>query len=92
MDMTEPKLEVLWQPERPGESIEEMLRMLVDDGVLARDNGAWVLRGDLSRAGAPETVHAVIAARLDRLDSAERSVLQRASIMPGRVEARRRRR
>jgi hypothetical protein len=47
----------------------------VDDGALAREDGRWVARGDLSRVGAPETVHAVIAARLDRLDPADRDVL-----------------
>jgi len=61
--------------------IEEMLRMLVDDGALAREDGRWVARGDLSRIGPPETVHAVIAARLDRLDPAERHVLQCASVV-----------
>ncbi|HYT80224.1 MAG TPA: adenylate/guanylate cyclase domain-containing protein [Actinomycetota bacterium] len=61
--------------------IEEMLRMLVDDGALAQEDGRWVLRGDRSRIGAPETVHAVIAARLDRLDPADRDVLERASVV-----------
>jgi len=61
--------------------IEEMLRMLVDDGALAREDGRWVVRGDRFRVGAPETVHAVIAARLDRLDPADRDVLQRASVV-----------
>jgi len=61
--------------------IEEMLRMLVDDGALTREGGRWVARGDPSRVGAPETVHAVIAARLDRLDRADREVLQRASVV-----------
>jgi class 3 adenylate cyclase/tetratricopeptide (TPR) repeat protein len=61
--------------------IEETLRMLVDDGLLAREDGRWVVHGDLSRVAAPETVHAVIAARLDRLDQADRDVLQRASVV-----------
>jgi class 3 adenylate cyclase/tetratricopeptide (TPR) repeat protein len=61
--------------------LEEMLRMLVDDGVLAREDGTWVARGDLSRVGAPDTIQAVIAARLDRLDPTERDVLQRASVV-----------
>ncbi|HJP65374.1 MAG TPA: AAA family ATPase, partial [Actinomycetota bacterium] len=61
--------------------LEELLRMLVDEGVLARENGAWVARGDVSRMGAPDTVQAVIAARLDRLDPIERDVLQRASVV-----------
>jgi class 3 adenylate cyclase/tetratricopeptide (TPR) repeat protein len=61
--------------------IEEMLRMLVDDGLLAREADRWVTRGDLSHIRAPETVQAVIAARLDRLDPAERAVLQHASVV-----------
>jgi predicted ATPase len=40
-----------------------------------------VSRGDLSHIGAPETVQAVIAARLDRLDAPERALLQRASVV-----------
>jgi class 3 adenylate cyclase/tetratricopeptide (TPR) repeat protein len=61
--------------------IEEMLRMLVDDGLLARDGQNWVATRDLSQLGAPETVQAVIAARLDRLDPSERAALQRASVV-----------
>ncbi len=61
--------------------IEEMLRMLVDDGHLVREREAWVVRGDLAHIGAPETVQAVIAARLDRLDPSERAVLQQASVV-----------
>ena len=61
--------------------IEEMLRMMVDEGAIARSNGSWIVSRDLKELGAPETVHAVIAARLDRLEPAEREVLQRASVV-----------
>ncbi|MFN2590357.1 MAG: AAA family ATPase, partial [Actinomycetota bacterium] len=61
--------------------IEEMLRMLVDEGALAREDGRWVAHGDISNVGAPDTVQAVISARLDRLDPAERDVLQRAAVV-----------
>jgi tetratricopeptide (TPR) repeat protein len=61
--------------------IEEMLRMLVDQGVLVREDGGWSVAGDLASVGRPETVHAVIAARLDGLDAGERSVLQTASVI-----------
>ena len=61
--------------------IEEMLRMLVDSGVIARRDGGWVLAGDMSALGAPETVQAVIAARLDRLSPEERTVVQSASVV-----------
>jgi len=61
--------------------IEEMLRMLVDQGVLVRENGAWSVAGDLAKVGRPETVHAVIAARLDGLVGGERTVLQTAAVI-----------
>jgi class 3 adenylate cyclase/tetratricopeptide (TPR) repeat protein len=61
--------------------IEEMLRMLVDQGVLTIRGSDWALTGDLADFGRPETVHAVISARLDRLDPGEKAALQTASIM-----------
>ncbi|MGH2572037.1 MAG: ATP-binding protein [Actinomycetota bacterium] len=61
--------------------VEETLRMLVDDGLLRRLNGGWSLAGDLSTISIPPTIHSLIAARLDRLDSEERSVLQGASVV-----------
>jgi len=61
--------------------LEEMLRMLTEDGVLVRQGEAWVARGDVSHVAAPATVQAVIAARLDRLDRSEQAVLQRASVV-----------
>ncbi len=61
--------------------IEEMLRMLVDQGAIERRGEGWIVTGDLSTVGAPETVQAVIAARLDRLDPADRNVLQVASVV-----------
>ena len=63
---------------------EELVAMLVDEGHLQRVDGSWVPAGDLSRIAVPPTVAAVIAARLDRLASADRAVLERASVI-GRV-------
>jgi class 3 adenylate cyclase/tetratricopeptide (TPR) repeat protein len=60
--------------------VEEMLRMLIDDGLLRRDDGHWVATGDLSHVRAPRTIQALIAARLDRLADEERAVMQRASV------------
>jgi len=64
--------------------VEEMLKMLIDDGFLERNNGEWVATADLSRMSTPNTILALITARLDRLEQQERSVLQRASVI-GRV-------
>src|SRR5215203_5219397 len=59
--------------------VEEMLAMLIDDGVLVRRNGRWVATGDLPAVRVPPTIHALLAARLDRLDPNERVVIERAA-------------
>jgi class 3 adenylate cyclase/tetratricopeptide (TPR) repeat protein len=61
--------------------VEELLRMLIDDGALVRDNGHWVAAGDLSGLAIPPTINALLAARLDRLGVPERGTLQRASVI-----------
>jgi class 3 adenylate cyclase/tetratricopeptide (TPR) repeat protein len=66
--------------------VEEMVAMLIDHGFLVRDGDRWVTVGDLSEVKVPPTVHALIAARLDRLTTVERAVLERAAII-GKVFA-----
>ncbi len=61
--------------------VEEMLRMLIDDGLLRRDDGQWVPAVDLSEVATPGSIQALIAARLDRLEEDERAVIQRASVV-----------
>jgi tetratricopeptide (TPR) repeat protein len=61
--------------------VEEMLRMLIDEGHLERDNGHWIARGDLSRISVPGTISALLSARLDQLHAEERAVIQRASVV-----------
>ena len=64
--------------------VEELLRMLVDDGILERRNGTWTVAGDLSGLAIPPTINALLSARLDRLERDERAVIERAAIV-GRV-------
>ena len=61
--------------------VEEMLRKLIDDGALRRDDGAWVATADLSRLSAPGTIQALITAGLDRLQDEGRAVIQRAAVV-----------
>jgi class 3 adenylate cyclase/tetratricopeptide (TPR) repeat protein len=61
--------------------VEEMLRMLIDDGLLVRDDGHWRQGGDLSTVSIPGSIQAILSARLDRLDPGERSVIQRAAVV-----------
>jgi predicted ATPase len=61
--------------------VEETLRMLVDNGLLRLADGQWMAAGDLSRISIPSTIHALLAARLDRLEAEERAVAERASVV-----------
>ncbi len=56
----------------------ETVRMLVTDDRLVRDGDVYVVRGSLDRLSVPETLHALVAARLDGLDPTDRSLLQDA--------------
>ena len=60
--------------------VEEMLGMLIDDGLLERSNGSWVATGDLGKVSVPPTIQALLAARLDGLAPEERSIAERASV------------
>ncbi|NNC39345.1 MAG: AAA family ATPase [Acidimicrobiia bacterium] len=59
----------------------EMVRMLVASGDLAGADDEWSFRGDLDSLALPESLQAVIGARLDRLDPAQRSVLQDGAVV-----------
>jgi class 3 adenylate cyclase/tetratricopeptide (TPR) repeat protein len=60
---------------------EQLLRMLVDEGVLQRENGEWSAVGSLSDLHVPPTIQALLAARLDVLAAGERSVIEPASVV-----------
>ncbi len=61
--------------------VEELLRMLVEEGLLRRENGGWVAAGEVGELAVPPTIHALLSARLDRLAPDERAVIQRASVV-----------
>ena len=60
---------------------EQLVRMLVDEGVLERSNGAWRASGPLSDLHVPPTIQALLAARLDTLASDGRAVIEPASVV-----------
>jgi class 3 adenylate cyclase len=64
--------------------LEELLGVLIDRGLLARQNGGWVLHELPNEFAVPDSVQAVLAARIDLLGAAEKSALQAASVI-GRV-------
>ncbi len=66
----------------------ETVRMLVDRGLLVRQDGAFRVAGPLESLEVPDTLHALIAARLDSLEPSERQLLGDASVL-GRTFAHR---
>ena len=60
--------------------VEEMVGMLIDNGFLQRSNGGWAATSDLSNVAVPPTIQALLAARLDRLPSPERTVIERGAV------------
>ena len=62
--------------------IEESLRSLVESGAVQKDEaGEWRLRERPSMLEVPATLHAVVAARIDRLPPAARECIQLASVI-----------
>ncbi len=60
--------------------VEELIATLIDRGVLVRDGDTWQA-GELPREfELPDTVHAVVAARMDLLPPREKAALQAAAI------------
>src|SRR5438094_1754314 len=63
--------------------LEEIIRRLVDGGMLVRNGSGWRVSGTLPSA-LPDTVTAVLGARIDALPPAQKRALQEAAVI-GRV-------
>jgi tetratricopeptide (TPR) repeat protein len=61
--------------------LEESVRALVETGVLVGEPGAYRLAKSLESMQVPATVHAVLAARIDRLLPEEKRLLQTAAVI-----------
>jgi DNA-binding SARP family transcriptional activator/tetratricopeptide (TPR) repeat protein len=61
--------------------LEELVAMLIEDGVLVSAAGSWVTTTDLTTIPVPPSISALLAARLDRLAPGERAVIERASVI-----------
>jgi len=64
--------------------LEEIVRHLIDEGVIVRDADRWRAASTIAEVQIPDTVQAVLAARIDLLDPVEKRALQRAAVV-GRV-------
>jgi class 3 adenylate cyclase len=61
--------------------VEQMLSMLIDDGLLREQAGRWVLSGAAEAVSVPGTVSSLLGARLDRLGPAEARIVESASVI-----------
>ncbi len=61
--------------------LEEIVRSLMDQGLLVQVNGSWRVTEGISDVMIPETLQGVLLARLDRLDENVRRTLQLASVI-----------
>jgi predicted ATPase/class 3 adenylate cyclase len=59
----------------------ETVRMLLDRGLLVEDGSAYKVVGEVETLDVPETLHALIAARLDGLAPDERRLLGDAAVL-----------
>jgi class 3 adenylate cyclase/tetratricopeptide (TPR) repeat protein len=59
----------------------ETVRMLLDRGLLEREGGRYRPTGPIDALEIPETLHALVAARLDGLDAEERGLIQDAAVL-----------
>src|SRR5439155_9022572 len=61
--------------------LEESVRTLVETGVLVGDRGAYGLARLAEEIQVPATVHAVLAARIDRLPPEDKALLHTAAVI-----------
>ncbi|HEY8774633.1 MAG TPA: adenylate/guanylate cyclase domain-containing protein [Gaiellaceae bacterium] len=59
----------------------ETVRMLLDRGALVQEGSVYRLTGTVEALEVPETLHALIAARLDGLTAEERRVMQDGAVL-----------
>ena len=61
--------------------IEELLRMLINEGVLTRTNQQWVLTSEIDPDKIPNSLQGLLIARIDRLPPEPRLTLRVASVI-----------
>jgi class 3 adenylate cyclase len=61
--------------------LEEIVRGLIEEGVLRRDGDRWVATGSPERWAIPTTLRGMIGARIDRLPDPAKTLLQHAAVI-----------
>jgi class 3 adenylate cyclase/tetratricopeptide (TPR) repeat protein len=61
--------------------VEELVAMLIEQGVLDRRSQTWRLESEAEELQMPLTIQTLLAARLEQLEHEEREVIQRAAVI-----------
>ncbi|MDQ2933835.1 MAG: AAA family ATPase [Chloroflexota bacterium] len=61
--------------------VEEVIRMLIERGVIERHGGQWVATAEVASVDIPETLHGLLLARIDQLPDAAKRSLRVASVI-----------
>jgi len=61
--------------------VEQLLSMLVDEGLIRFEDDTWRAAEDIARVAVPPTIQALLASRLDRLEPDERAVIEPAAVV-----------
>ena len=61
--------------------VEEIIRSLIDSGIITRDGKKWHCAEEISSIELPDSVDALIRARIDRLSSNQQHVIACAAII-----------
>ena len=61
--------------------VEEVIRMLIDRGLIRRDGERWIATKEVADADIPDTIHGLLLARIDRLPPEIRRTLRVASVI-----------
>ena len=67
--------------------VEQLVSMLIDDGLVEHRDGQWHARDELATVTIPPTIGMLLGARLDKLEPGERAIVDVASVI-GQVFAR----
>ncbi len=68
--------------------LEELIRELIDGGVLVRTDEGWACAGEAAAVEVPVTVQGLILSRLDRLPGTARRLAQEAAVLGPAFDAR----
>jgi class 3 adenylate cyclase len=61
--------------------VEEVIRMLIERGVILQQNGAWTSKQDITTHDIPDNLNGLLLARIDRLPAEARYTLLVASVI-----------